>query len=70
MNGAERHGQERTRRAPKGCDRRGASNNAAEPTFGSDAFAVQREGFGEEFAVFREPGVERAGEFDGVKAIS
>ena len=33
-------------------------------------FAVQSEGFGEEFAVFREPGVERAGEFDGVKAIS
>ena len=25
-NGAERDGQERTRRAPQGCDRRGASN--------------------------------------------
>jgi hypothetical protein len=28
-------------------------DNAAKPTFGSDAFAVQSEGFGEKLAVFR-----------------
>jgi len=28
-------------------------DNAAKPSFGSDAFAVQREGFGEKLAVFR-----------------
>ena len=28
-------------------------DNAAKPSFGSDAFAVQREGFGEKLAVLR-----------------
>ena len=44
-------------------------NDAAEPAFGAEILAVQREGFGEEVAVFREPGVEGAGEFDGVDAV-
>jgi len=44
-------------------------DDAAEAPFGADGFAVQGEGFGEEFAVFGEPGVEGAGEFDGVDAV-
>ena len=44
-------------------------HDAAEPAFGSGILAVQREGFGEEVAVFREPGVEGAGGFDGVDAV-
>lgn len=44
-------------------------DNAAESAFGSDAFAVQREGFGKQFAVFHKPGVEGTGEFDRVDAV-
>ena len=44
-------------------------DDAAESAFGSDGFAVQGEGFGQEVAVFYQPGVEGAGEFDGVDAV-
>ena len=44
-------------------------DDAAQPALGSEVIAVQREGFGEEVAVFREPGVESAGEFNGVDAV-
>ena len=44
-------------------------DDAAEAAFGSDGFAVEGEAFGEEVAVFGKPGVEGAGEFDGVDAV-
>ena len=44
-------------------------DDAADPPFGSDAFAVQRKGFGQEFAFFCQPGVEGAGEFCGGDAV-
>lgn len=44
-------------------------HHAPEPTFGTDGFTVQREGFGEKFAVFHQPGVEGLGEFDRVDAV-
>ena len=44
-------------------------DDAAEAAFGSDAFAIKGEGFGEEIAVSNEPGVEGAGEFDGADAV-
>jgi len=44
-------------------------DDASELAFGSDGFAVEGEGFGQEVAVFREPGVEGAGEFDGIDAV-
>ena len=44
-------------------------DDAAEPAFSSDAFAVQGEGFGKEFAVCHQPRVEGAGEFNGIDAV-
>lgn len=44
-------------------------DDAAESAFGSDAFAVQREGFGKQFAVFHKPGIEGTGELDRVDAV-
>lgn len=46
-----------------------AKEDAAESAFCSDVFAIQREGFGKWFAVFHQPGVEGAGEFDRVDAV-
>lgn len=44
-------------------------HDAPEAAFGSDAFAVEGEAFWEEVAVFGEPGVEGAGEFDRADAV-
>ena len=44
-------------------------HDAPEPAFGTDGFTVQREGFGQQFAVFHQPGVEGLGEFDRVDAV-
>jgi len=44
-------------------------HDAPEPAFGTDGFAVQREGFGQQLAVFHQSGVEGLGEFDRVDAV-
>lgn len=44
-------------------------DDTPEAAFGSDAFAIDGEGFGKKFAVCHEPDVEGTGEFDGADAV-